>query len=180
MLSLKRFIIWNTVSSIELNLSQSATKYLVSPSSEMLMKISQIVETTSMWGKERLHRSARLAKMHNAIPLFSISLRQQDWEYRVANSRIFNFRINQILLFYKMNITGKCLLSLYTSACYLPKSLVTLIKYAMSFDEYRKSNANIVRWYSFFSSVAASFAFRTFFRISSIRLVHVSLIFLCL
>ena len=133
-----------------------------------------------------MHRSARLAKMHNAIPLFSISLRQQDWEYRVANSRIFNFRINQILLFYKMNIdprylcTGKCLLSLYTSACYLPKSLVTLIKYAMSFDEYRKSNANIVRWYSFFSSVAASFAFRTFFRISSIRLVHVSLIFLCL
>ena len=104
LLSLKRFIIWNTVSSIELNLSQSATKYLVSPSSEMLMKISQIVETTSMWGKERLHRSARLAKMHNAIPLFSISLRQQDWEYRVANSRIFNFRINQILLFYKMNI----------------------------------------------------------------------------
>ena len=93
LLSLNRLIIWNIVLSIELKLSQYATNFLVSLSSDILMKISQIVETTSMWGNERLHRSARLAKMHNAMPLFSISLRQQDCEYLVANSKTFNLGV---------------------------------------------------------------------------------------
>ena len=77
---------WNVVVSIRIHLSEVTTKFRVSSNSDMLIKISQIVVTASMWGTERLQRSTRLSKINSAMALFSISLRQQKEEYRVATS----------------------------------------------------------------------------------------------